>query len=67
MMDVSNRDGYISHAVPEFIGFVVFFAIISIMVCISLALGLTRKWSLPYLDGDNYVCNSRISRLGKWG
>ena len=41
MMDVSNIEMAISHAVPEFIGFVVFFAIISIMMCIgNLALGL---------------------------
>lgn len=41
MMDVSNIEMAISHAVPEFIGFVVFFAIISILMCIgNLFLGL---------------------------
>ena len=41
MMDVSNIEMAISHAVPEFIGFVVFFAIISIIMCIgNIFLGL---------------------------
>jgi len=41
MMDVSNIEMAISHAVPETMGFLVFFVIVSIMLCLgNLILGL---------------------------
>lgn len=41
MMDVSNIEMAISHAVPETMGFLVFFVIVSIMLCLgNLVLGL---------------------------
>ncbi len=41
MMDVSNIEMAISHAVPETMGFLVFFLIVSIMLCLgNLLLGL---------------------------